>query len=254
MVLVLDVGNSSVKWGLFREDALVYSGRFPAGERTGEEYADFFLREVDTIGISSGAVEEIALGTVIRGMAPMWNRVCEELFGRAPVRIHAGMEMGIRVCYDDPDHVGIDRLAGASAAYAKYRGPVIVVDAGSAITVDAVSGDGEFLGGIIAPGPGMSARALHEQTDLLPLVVPEMPDAILGRSTPACIRSGVVYGAGVMVDGLVGRVKKILGKRARVVGTGGSLAVIRTVVMQLDVVEPHLVLEGLYRAYRLSIE
>ncbi len=254
MVIVLDVGNSSVKWGLFREDALVYSGRFPAGERTGEEYADFLRAEVDTEGISSGAVEGIALGTVIRGMPQVWDRVCEELFGKAPVRIHAGMEMGIRVCYDDPDHAGIDRLAGASAAYAKYGGPVIVVDAGSAITVDAVSGDGEFLGGIIAPGPGMSARALHEQTDLLPLVAPEMPDSILGRSTPACIRSGVVYGAAAMVDGLVGRVKEILGERARVVGTGGALAVIRTVVKQVDVVEPHLVLEGLYRAYRWSVE
>ena len=252
MILVLDVGNSNVGLGFFRGDALVHSARFPVGDRTWEKPAESLRRAMDVGGISSGAVEGIALGTVIRGMDPMWNRVGEELFGKAPVRIHAGMDMGIRVGYDDPDHVGIDRLAGASAAYAKYGGPVIVVDAGSAITVDAVSGDGEFLGGIIAPGPGMSARALHEQTDLLPLVAPEMPDTILGRSTPACIRSGVVYGAGAMVDGLVGRVKEILGEKARVVGTGGSLAVIRSVVKQVDVVEPHLVLEGLYGIYRWS--
>jgi type III pantothenate kinase len=254
MILVLDMGNSNVSLGFFRVDALVHSARFPVGDRTWEAIAESLRREMDVSGIPSGAIEGIALGTVIRGMAPMWNRVCEELFGKAPVRIHAGMEMGIRVCYDAPDHVGIDRLAGASAAYAKYGGPVIVVDAGSAITVDAVSGDGEFLGGIIAPGPGMSARALHEQTNLLPLVVPEMPDSILGRSTPACIRSGVVYGTGAMVDGLIGRVKEILGKRVRVVGTGGALAVIRSVVKQVNVVEPHLVLEGLYGAYRWSVE
>ena len=254
MILVLDVGNSNIGLGFFRGDALVHSGCFPVGDRTWEAVAESLRREMDTGGIPSEAVEGIALGTVIRGMAEVWNRVCEELFGKAPVRIHADMEMGIRVGYDDPDHVGIDRLAGASAAYTKYGGPVIVVDAGSAITVDAVSGDGKFLGGIIAPGPDMSAHALHEQTDLLPLVTPEMPDAILGRSTPECIRSGLVYGTGAMVDGLVGRVKEILRERARVVGTGGALAVIRSVVKQVDVVEPHLVLEGLYGTYRRSAD
>ncbi|MCD6333858.1 MAG: type III pantothenate kinase [Candidatus Latescibacteria bacterium] len=254
MILAVDVGNSNVGLGFFRGDALIHCGRFPVRDRKREEAAQSLRHEMDVGGIPSGAVEGIALGTVIRGMARVWNRVCEELFEKAPVRIHAGMEMGIRVGYDDPDHVGIDRLAGASAAYAKYGGPVIVVDAGSAITVDAVSGDGEFLGGIIAPGPNMSARALHEQTDLLPLVAPEIPDSILGRSTPACIRSGVVYGAGAMVDGLVGLVKEILGEKARVVGTGGALTVIRSVVKQVDVVEPHLVLEGLYGTYRRSVD
>jgi len=254
MILILDVGNSSIGWGFFRGDALLHCGRFPVGDRTGEEYAKSLRREMDIKGISCEEVEGIALGTVVRGMAEVWDRVCEEVFGKTPVRIHGRMEMGIRVCYDDPDHVGVDRLAAASAAYTKYGGPVIVVDVGSAITVDAVSGDGVFLGGIIAPGPGMSARALHEQTDLLPSVAPEMPDSILGRTTPECIRSGLVYGTGAMVDGLVGRVKEILGERTRVLGTGGGLAAIRWVIEQMDVVEPHLVLRGLYRAYRLSTD
>ena len=254
MILVLDAGNSSIGWGFFRGDALVHCGRLPVGDRTGEEYAEMLRREMDVRGISCREVEGIALGTVVRGMSEVWDRVCGEMFGRTPVEIHGRMEMGIRVCYDDPDHVGVDRLAAAAAAYARCGGPVIVVDVGTAITVDAVSEDGAFLGGIIAPGPGMSARALHEQTDLLPWVASKMPDSILGRTTPECIRSGLVYGTGAMVDGLVGRVKEILGERARVVGTGGGLAAIRSVAEQIDVVEPHLVLRGLYRAYRLSID
>jgi len=254
MILILDVGNSSVDWGFFQEDTLLHCGRFPVGDRTEEEYAESLRREMDIKGIPCEEVEGIALGTVVRGMAEVWDRVCGEMFWKTPVRIHGRMEMGLRVCYDDPNHVGIDRLAAAAAAYAKYGGPVIVVDVGSAITVDAVSEDGMFLGGIIAPGPGMSAWALHEQTDLLPSVAPEMPDSILGRSTPECIRSGLVYGTGAMVDGLVRRVKEILGERARVVGTGGALAAIRSVIEQMDVVEPYLVLRGLYRAYRLSTD
>lgn len=233
---------------------MIHCGRFPVGDRTWEAYAVVLRWEMDVRGISYREVEGIALGTVVRGMAEVWDRVCEEVFGRASVEIHGRMEMGIRVCYDDPDHVGVDRLAAAAAAYARFGGPVIVVDVGTAITVDAVSEDGVFLGGIIAPGPGMSARALHEQTDLLPWVAPEMPGSILGRSTPECIRSGLVYGTGAMVDGLVERVKELLGERVRVVGTGGGLAAIRSVVKQMDVVEPYLVLRGLYRAYRLSID
>lgn len=260
MILVLDVGNSGIGWGFFRGDAadkhrpLVHCGRFPTGDRTWEGYAEMLRREMAIREISCGEVEGMALGTVVRGMVEVWDRVCGEVFGRAPVEIHGRMEMGIRVCYDDPDHVGVDRLAAAAAAYARYGGPVIVVDVGTALTVDAVSEDGTFLGGIIAPGPGMSARALHEQTDLLPWVAPEMPDSILGRTTPECIRSGLVYGTGAMVDGLVGRVKEVLGEGTRVVGTGGGVAAIRSVAEQIDTVEPHLVLKGLYQAYRSSTD
>ncbi|MFH1006956.1 MAG: type III pantothenate kinase [Candidatus Latescibacterota bacterium] len=254
MTLVLDVGNSNVKWGLFQGGALVCSGRFAAADRPPEQVRDLLREEMDVAGIPVGVVENVALGTVIRGMAQVWDRVCGELFDKAPVRIHAGMETGVRVGYGEPERMGIDRLAAASAAYAKYGGPIVVVDAGSAITVDAVSGNGELLGGIIAPGPGMSARALHEQTDLLPLVTPKLPDSILGQSTESCIQSGLTYGAGAMVDGLVGRTKEILGDGTRVVGTGGALALILPVLKLMDVVEPHLVLEGLYRAYLLNAD
>lgn len=250
MVLVLDIGNSGVNVGLFDGDQMVRSGELDMDRSKGaEDYAADLSAFLSPHGIAPRSIEHIALGSVVRAWGRQLSEVCAQVFGRRPVTIHGRMDLGLRVCYDDPDHVGIDRLAAASAAYAMVGGPVIVVDVGTAITVDAVSSDGVFLGGVIAPGIWMSAQALHEKTDLLPLVRPGVPSSVLGRTTVECIQSGLIYGAAAMIGGLVRRVQNTLGEGAPVVGTGGGLGLILSVTGEIHRVEPYLVLRGLRLIY-----
>ena len=255
MLLIFDVGNSGANVGLFDGDQMVLSGELDMdrSKRT-EDYAtdlSAFLKQHDIIHRS---IKHIALGAVVRMWREQLSEVCVQLFGIQPMAIHGRMDLGLRVCYDDPDHVGIDRLAAASAAYKMIGGPVILVDVGTAITVDAVSDKGVFLGGLIAPGIWMSAQALHEKTDLLPLVRPEVPPSMLGRSTVECIQSGLVYGAAAMIAGLVQRIRGVIGEETQVVGTGGDLPLILSITEEIHRVEPHLVLKGLRLIYEREQE
>lgn len=236
-VLAVDIGNSGAHLGAFSEGKLVWRATFPQDE------PDRALREVP-VGIE-GAV----LGSVVRGARELWAEALERSLGLEPLVASGRSDWGLMVLYDDPESVGVDRLSAASEAYRTVGGRVVVVDVGTAITVDAVSDDGTFLGGIIAPGPRLMASALHEGTSLLPPTEPEPGADLLGRSTEDCIRSGLLHGTASLVDGLVGRVRRKLGG-AKVVATGGGLDfVLPALEVRPEVVEPDLVLKGLYRLF-----
>ena len=246
MILAVDIGNSGVHIGAFREGKLAWRAGVPLKVEDPVVTLRDLLR---ARGISPGDVRGAVVGSVVRDASEVWTAALRMSLGVEPLIAKGRSDWGIEVSYDDPDSVGVDRLSAASEAYHRVGGPVVVVDVGTAITVDAVSGDGVFVGGIIATGPRLMALALHEHTSLLPLVEPERGIGLLGRSTVDCIRSGLLYGTASLVDGLVRRARREMGD-ATVVATGGGLEfVLPALEERVDVVDPDLVLKGLYRLF-----
>jgi type III pantothenate kinase len=163
-----------------------------------------------------------------------------------------GTKTGIRVRYDNPRDVGADRVANAVAAVSRYGGPAIVIDFGTAVTYDAISADGEYLGGAIAPGVQISLDALVAHTAKLPRVQLEMPDSVIGRNTTASIQAGLLWGFVAQVEGVVARMREELGGRALVVATGGQAEVVAAYTKSIDHVDPMLTLAGLRMIHELN--
>ena len=236
-VLVVDIGNSGAHLGAFREGKLIWRATVPPDE------PDRALRAVPA------GIEGVILGSVVRGASELWAEALGRFLGLDPLIASGRSDWGLVILYDDPNSVGVDRLSAASEAYHTVGGRVVVVDVGTAITVDAVSDGGTFLGGIIAPGPKLMASALHEGTSLLPPTEPEPGADLLGRSTEDCIKSGLLHGTASLVDGLVRRVVRKVGG-AKVVATGGGLDfILPALEVRPEVVEPNLVIKGLYRLF-----
>jgi type III pantothenate kinase len=183
-------------------------------------------------------------------MAQTFREAVRAVAGLDLVEARADVDLGIRVAVPHRDGVGIDRLLCAAAVFAAGGGPAVVVDLGTALTVDLVSRDGMFLGGTIAPGLRLCLDALHLKTSLLPRVDLSPPASVLGTNTPDCIRSGVVYGAAGMVEGLVRRVAACAGGPARTVLTGGDAAFLSPYLTFPHELDPHLVLRGLLLAHQ----
>ena len=175
-------------------------------------------------------------------------------FNISPLIVAAGVKTGIRVCMDNPKEVGADRIVVAVAAHHLYGGPVIIVDLGTATTFEIVSGNGDYLGGAIAPGMLSSAEALFQRAAMLPRIDMAPPNKVIGTNTIDAMRSGVVYGYVGLVEGMVQRMQKELGGRVKVVATGGFSGLIANETRIIDEVNPDLTLIGLRIIYRMNRE
>jgi type III pantothenate kinase len=180
--------------------------------------------------------------------------VSRSYVGQAPLLVDAGIRTGVRIRYDDPRQVGADRVVDAAAVRALYGLPACVVDFGTGTTFDAVSADGDYLGGAIAPGIGIAAQALFERTAKLPRVELSRPPSAIGRNTPHAIQSGLLFGYVGLVEGMVARFKEELGPETHVVATGGLAEIIAEETDVIDVVDPWLTLHGLRIIYELNQE
>ncbi len=250
MLVAVDVGNSNVSVGVFAGDFLEGSWKFPADQnRSVEEYVQDILIAFRDSRMCWGSVKGTVISSVVREMADKFVAVSGELFGKDGIVVSTHMDLGLEINLKCPEDVGTDRLLEASAAYDLYKGPCVVVDVGTAITVDAVSVDGKFLGGAIAPGLNMSLKALSEGTSLLPCVELSKPDSVIGKDSPNCIRSGVVYGSVGLIDGLVEKMKEILGQETKVIATGGDAELISGESKSIQEVDLCLVLKGLRSVY-----
>jgi len=223
MLLTIDVGNTNTVLGVFRGEDLVANWRLTtARQQTVDEYGVltrnlFTLAGLDRDGIG---------GVIISSVVPPVNWTLAEMariyFGQKALFVEAGVKTGMAVLVDNPLEVGADRIVNGVAAFHKYGGPCIVVDFGTAITFDVVSERCEYLGGVIAPGLGISSEALFARTAKLPRVEIKDPGKVIGTNTVACIQAGLYYGAVDMVDGMLARIKAELAKDAVVVATGGQ--------------------------------
>lgn len=254
MLLVLDVGNTNTVLGVFsasekdeaRPAALVAHWRVATIKtETVDEYGVLFRNLFAMDEIDPAAITGIVISSVVPPLDSTLRQVCERYFLRKPLFIEPGVKTGMPVHYDNPAEVGADRIVNGVAAFEKYGGPCIVVDFGTATTFDCVSAKGEYLGGVICPGIGISADALFERTARLQRVDIRKPARIIGTNTVGSLQSGLYYGYLSLVDGILDLLLSELGRDTKVVATGGLGTLFGDGSKYIKTVDDLLTLEGL---------
>jgi type III pantothenate kinase len=264
MLLVIDVGNTNTVLGVFvrtahptGEDAAAETARYErlaahwrVGShltRTVDEYGVIFRNLFSMASLEVSAVKGIVISSVVPPLDSVLREVCERYFNTRPLFIGPGVKTGMPVLYDNPAEVGADRIVNAVAAFEKYGGPCVIVDFGTATTFDCISKKGEYMGGVICPGIGISADALFQRTARLPRVEIRKPERVIGSNTVGSLQSGLYYGYLALVDGILERLinEHELGAETRVVATGGLGALIGTASHYIKDVDEFLTLNGL---------
>src|ERR1700687_815312 len=206
MLLAVDVGNTNVTLALFDGERLAADWRVTSHrERTADEMAGELGQLFSLRGFDLGVVDGVVIASVVPNLNPALMEASRRYLKCEPVMVGPGVKTSVRIRYDNPKDVGSDRIANALAAYTKYGGPVIVIDFGTAVTYDAISADGDYLGGGIAPGGEIFLKRLRYHTAMLRRVEPVAPDSVIGRNTVASIQSGLVWGFVAQVEGMVAR-------------------------------------------------
>jgi len=253
MLLVLDVGNTNTTLGVYEGTALTHSWRLTSErQRTMDEYGIMCRTLLQLDGLDSSAINGIAISSVVPPLDFTLNKMAEVYFHIQPLFVNAA-NAGIPVLYDDPGEVGADRIVNAVAALSRYGGPCIVVDFGTATTFDAISRNGEYLGGIIYPGIQISADALFQRAARLRNTEIRRPERLIGTNPTASIQSGLYYGNVALVDGVLKKMVEELGPDTRVVATGGLAPLISRASELIEKVEADITLEGLRIIYDRNV-
>lgn len=246
ILLTLDVGNTNIVLGAFRGEELLADWRFRTErDRTTDEHGILIHDLLVHKGIDAKDVGGFAVSTVVPTMNETLANVARQYFGIEPFVVQPGIDFGMTVRYDPPGDVGADRLVNAVAAYTKYGGPAVIVDLGTGTTFDAIAENGDYLGGAIAPGIGISTDALFARAARLYRVDFVAPPHAIGRNTVEALQSGIVYGYAGLLDALVNRFKKELGESSRVIATGGLAERICRESVTVEVIDQNLTLDGL---------
>lgn len=246
LLLTIDVGNTNTCLGLHDGAVLKADWRLTTRrEQTADEYGILVRNLFSAFGVGPEAIEGVVLASVVPPLTGVLVQLSREYLGREPLVVEPGVKTGMPILYEPPGDVGADRIVNGVAAFAAYGGPVIVVDFGTATTFDVVSKRGEYVGGVICPGIGISADALFQRAARLPRVDVRNPGRVIGRSTVGSIQSGLFFGYAAMVEGIIARIRAELGENARVVATGGLAETLAREVPAIEAVDGVLTLTGL---------
>ena len=253
MLLTVDIGNTNITIGVFDGSKMKATWRVATGvHRMPDEYASLILHLFEHEGIATSQITDAILCSVVPPLTGVFEEMCRHYLKISPLLVEAGVKTGVRISMDNPREVGADRIVNAVAAHQLYGGAVIVIDLGTATTFDAVSEEGDYLGGAIAPGIAIATEALFARTAVLPRVELTHPKRAIGRNTVAAMQSGIVFGYAGLIEGIVTRIKQELGSKAKVVATGGYAELLARETPAIEEVNPDLTLIGLRLIYEMN--
>jgi type III pantothenate kinase len=251
MLLVVDIGNTNVVLGIYDGPVLKAHWRLATDAKTtADEYGILFTNLLSSAGILPAQTSGAIMSSVVPTLTATFETLIEQYFGQRPLIVTAESDTGLTIRYPNPKEIGSDRLVNAAAAYHKHRRDLIIVDFGTATTFCAVTKEAEYLGGVIAPGLGISAEALFARAAKLSKVELTRPKTVIGTDTGSSIQSGLLFGYAGLVDTLVKRIEQELGRSTYVVATGGLSSIIAKEAASIHTVEPLLTLEGLALLHR----
>jgi type III pantothenate kinase len=246
MLLTIDIGNTHTVIGIFQGDRLVADWRMTSvATRTADENWLTVKAFCADAGIKTADIKGVGISSVVPDITDIFEAFARKYIQVEPVTVSAELPLGMKIRYKDPTAVGADRLCNAIAGFAKYGGPLIIIDFGTATTYDVVSAEGDYLGGVITPGLESSAAELHRRAAKLPKIELHFPASIIGRETVTSMQAGIMFGTVDMVEGIVRRIRKELGTEARVIATGGLSTIVAQHTPVIQALEPSLVLDGI---------
>lgn len=253
MLLVIDIGNTSISIGVYDDDRLVISLRVATViNRMPDEYAALLLQLLDINGIQPESINKVALCSVVPPLTDTFEELSRRYFETDPLIVGAGIKTGVKIRMDNPREVGADRIVNAAAAYQLYQTACIVVDLGTATTFDTVSVGGEYVGGAIAPGLATAAESLTSRTSMLPRIELHRPEKAIGTSTVKAMQSGLVFGYVGLIEAIVGRIQGELPVKAMVIATGGYAELLAAETKVFDTINQDLTLYGLRLIYYMN--
>ncbi|MBQ6980692.1 MAG: type III pantothenate kinase [Clostridia bacterium] len=254
MLLVIDVGNTNIKYGVWKGDIMLASFRVSSRiSRTADEYGSVLVNLLANSGIEKSDIDGIIVSSVIPTLNYTICHMCEYFFGITPLMVGPGIKTGLNVKVENPKEVGADRIVNSVAAYKKYGGPIIIIDFGTATTFNIIDLDGAFIGGVIAPGIKTALEGLVKSTAQLPMIELVPPKKAIAKSTESNMQAGIIFGFSGLVDNIVNKIKKELGDdTVKVVATGGLGEIIAKETKSIEVVDRTLTLYGLKTIYDLN--
>lgn len=251
MLLVIDIGNTNIKFGLFDGDRLAHSWRLATNrKKTGDEYGASLCSLLDLAGIPRDTIDGVIMSSVVPSINFTIEHMLLHYLNKTPMVVGPGIKTGLNIKLDNPRELGGDIICDCVSAYRRYGGPCIVLDFGTATTVSAVTQSGEFLGGAICPGVKLSLDALTGNAAKLPNIELNIPPSAIGKNTVTSMQSGLLFGYVGLVESLISRFKQEMGVDAKVIATGGMSKTIGKLTPAIDVLDPLLTLEGLKLLYR----
>ncbi|CAM4459563.1 type III pantothenate kinase [Paenibacillus phoenicis] len=250
MFLVVDVGNTNIVLGIYRGKELLHHFRISTNRQaTVDEYGVLIHNLFDMVGIRASEMEGVIISSVVPPLMHVLEELCDKYLHHKPLVVGPGIKTGLNLRYENPREVGADRIVNAVAAIEKYGGPLVVVDFGTATTFDCIDAAGNYLGGAIVPGIGISTEALYQRASKLPRIELEKPKKVIGRNTVHAMQAGIIFGYAGQVDGIVERIAREMGAKPKVIATGGLAELIASETRTIEEVNSQLTLEGLRIIY-----
>lgn len=251
MLLAIDIGNTNLVIGCIHDDKILFKARIATDRtRTSDQYGVEIKSMLEAYGVKRSDIEDCIISSVV---PPVFNSVRTgviKIIGKQPMVVGPGLKTGLNIHVDVPSQVGSDRIVIAVAALAEYKAPLLLMDLGTATTIESVEPDNVYMGGVIIPGVRVSLDALTSRAAQLPGISLDQPKQVIGKNTVDCMRSGMMYGTAAMIDGLVERMEEGLGHRCTLIATGGLAQFITPLCKREIILDKDLLLKGLNIIYK----